>query len=90
MMLQDKEVTPESEDISTVSSRDNITAMTSRSRIMARSAALQRIGSQQDRWKRQAGAIWFQNIQSVKNSFFYPGSGAEKAYLRPAHNVKLN
>ena len=52
MMLQDKEVTPESEDISTVSSRDNITVMTSR-RAMGRSAALQRIGSQQDRWKRQ-------------------------------------
>merc|ERR1711971_1361794 len=49
---EDKEVTPESEDISTVSSRDNITVMTSR-RVMGRSAALQRIGSHQDKWKRQ-------------------------------------
>ena len=57
MMLQDKEATPESEDISTVSSRDNITVMTSR-RVMGRSAALQRIGSQQDRWKRQVSGIW--------------------------------
>ena len=53
MMLQEKEVTPESDDISTVSSRDNITVMTTRGRILGRSAALQRIGNQQDRWKRQ-------------------------------------
>ena len=56
-MLQDKEASPESEDISTVSSsRDDITVMTTRhtrGRLLGRSAALQRIGSQQDRWKRQ-------------------------------------
>ena len=56
-MLQDKEASPESEDISTVSSsRDDITVMTARhtrGRLLGRSAALQRIGSQQDRWKRQ-------------------------------------
>ena len=56
MMLQDKEVTPESEDISTVSSRDNINVMTTR-RVMGRSAALQRIGSQQDKWRRQVHTI---------------------------------
>jgi len=50
---EDKEVSPESDDISTVSSRDNITVMTARGRILGRSAALQRIGNQQDRWKRQ-------------------------------------
>ena len=53
MMLQEREISPESDDISTVSSRDNITVMTTRGRTGGRSAALQRIGSQQDRWKRQ-------------------------------------
>ena len=53
MMLQGQEVTPESDDISTVSSRDNITVMTARGRGLGRSAALQRIGSRQDRGKRQ-------------------------------------
>ena len=53
MMLQEREISPESDDISTVSSRDNITVMTARGRGLGRSAALQRIGSQQDRWKRQ-------------------------------------
>jgi len=48
---EEREISPESDDISTVSSRDNITVMTTRS--LGRSAALQRIGSQQDRWKQQ-------------------------------------
>jgi len=52
MMLQEREISPESDDISTVSSRDNITVMTTR-RSLGRSAALQRIGSQQDKWKQQ-------------------------------------
>ena len=53
-MLQDKDdITPENDDISTVSSReDDITVMTSRGRL-GRSAVLQRVGNQQDRWKRQ-------------------------------------
>ena len=59
MMLQGQEVTPESDDISTVSSRDNITVMTTRGRILGRSAALQRIGNQQDRWKRQVKILYF-------------------------------
>ena len=58
-MLQGQEVTPESDDISTVSSRDNITVMTTRGRILGRSAALQRIGNQQDRWKRQVKILYF-------------------------------
>merc|ERR1712179_526113 len=51
---EDKDdVTPENDDISTVSSReDDITVMTSRGRL-GRSAVLQRVGNQQDRWKRQ-------------------------------------
>ena len=54
MMLQDRaSPSPESEDISTLSSRDNITVMTTRGRLLGRSAALQRMSSQQDRWRRQ-------------------------------------
>ena len=54
MMLQDRvSPSPESEDISTLSSRENINMMTSRGRLLGRSAALQRIGNQQDRWRRQ-------------------------------------
>merc|ERR1712141_869729 len=49
---EEREISPESDDISTVSSRDNITVMTTR-RSLGRSAALQRIGSQQDKWKQQ-------------------------------------
>ena len=57
MMLQEREISPESDDISTVSSRDNITVMTTRGRGLGRTAALQRIGSQQDRWKRQVSRM---------------------------------
>ena len=59
MMLQEREISPESDDISTVSSRDNITVMTTR-RSLVRSAALQRIGSQQDKWKQQVRQLlWY-------------------------------
>ena len=61
MMLQEREISPESDDISTVSSRDNITVMTTRS--LGRSAALQRIGSQQDRWKQQVSRwLWWSAV----------------------------
>jgi len=52
---EDKDdIIPENDNISTVSSReDDISVMTSRGRL-GRSAVLQRVGNQQDRWKRQA------------------------------------
>ena len=57
MMLQDRvSPSPESEDIATLSSSENITVMTARGRLLGRSAALQRIGNQQDRWRRQVGS----------------------------------
>merc|ERR1711915_530863 len=47
------DASPESDDISTLSSREeDVTVMTSRGR-MGRTAVLQRVGNQQDRWKRQ-------------------------------------
>ena len=55
---------------------------------MGRSAALQRIGSQQDRWKRQ---VHFTSEEEFLINIrpLFPGSGAETAHLRSAHNVEL-
>ena len=75
-MLQEREISPESDDISTVSSRDNITVMTTR-RSLVRSAALQRIGSQQDKWKQQVRQLlWYfwsilDNLRSRNSGHVY-------------------
>ena len=90
MMLQDKEVTPESEDISTVSSRDNITVMTTR-RSLGRSAALQKIGSQQDKWKQQVSLVVKCVVDVIMSdlSLITSGPGTADTYIRSTHDAQL-
>ena len=91
MMLQEREISPESDDISTVSSRDNITVMTTR-RSLGRSAALQRIGSQQDRWKQQVSTeLWAVVVGGgdVDLSLIPSGPGAADTDIRSTHDAQL-
>ena len=89
MMLQEREISPESDDISTVSSRDNITVMTTR-RSMGRSAALQRIGSQQDKWKQQVSRLmWLSGVMRSDLSLITSGPGAADTDIRSTHDAQL-
>ena len=90
MMLQEREISPESDDISTVSSRDNITVMTTR-RSLGRSAALQRFGSQQDRWKQQVRRLELRLVvPDLLSSFTTSGPRAADTDIRPTHDAQLN
>lgn len=93
MMLQEREISPESDDISTVSSRDNITVMTTR-RSAARSAALQRIGTQQDRWKQQVSTCtcgWSVVVgcDDLDLSLITSGPGTADTDIRSTHDAQL-
>ena len=90
MMLQEREISPESDDISTVSSRDNITVMTTR-RSLGRSAALQRIESQQDKWKQQVSPGWGCGLvmSDPDLSLITSGPGTADTDIRSTHDAQL-